>query len=67
MDARANIKHEQSGHSRSLREVQSTLDRFFTSLAKRQRPATEEEENYLELTLKIWKKNNKNIVYIFSV
>jgi hypothetical protein len=31
------------------REVQSTLDRFFTSpLAKRQRPATEEEETYLE-------------------
>ena len=30
-------------------EVQSTLDRFFTSpLAKRQRPATEEEETYLE-------------------
>ena len=30
------------------REFQSTLDRFLTSLAKRQRPATEEEENYLE-------------------
>ena len=31
------------------REVQSTLDRFLTSpLAKRQRPATEEEETYLE-------------------
>jgi hypothetical protein len=31
------------------REVQSTLDRFFTSpLAKRQRPTTEEEETYLE-------------------
>jgi len=31
------------------REVQSTLDRFFTSpLAKRQRPATEEQETYLE-------------------
>ena len=31
------------------REVQSTLDRFFTSpLAKRQRPATEEEETYLD-------------------
>jgi len=30
-------------------EVQSTLDRFFTSpLAKRQRPATEEEETYIE-------------------
>jgi len=30
------------------REVQSTLDRFLTSpLAKRQRPATEEEETYL--------------------
>jgi len=29
------------------REVQSTLDRFLTSpLAKRQRPATEEEETY---------------------
>ena len=37
-----------SGHS--TREVQSTLDRFFTSpLAKRQRPATEEQETYLEL------------------
>jgi len=36
-----------SGHS--MREVQSTLDRFFTSpLVKRQRPATEEEETYLE-------------------
>jgi hypothetical protein len=31
------------------REVQSTLDRFLTShLAKRQRPATEEDETYLE-------------------
>jgi len=30
------------------REIQSTLDRFSTSLAKRQRPATEEEETYLE-------------------
>jgi len=31
------------------REVQSTLDRFLTSLlAKRRRPATEEEETYLE-------------------
>jgi hypothetical protein len=31
------------------REVQSTLDTFLTSpLAKRQRPATEEEETYLE-------------------
>jgi len=31
------------------KEVQSTLDRFFTSpLAKRQRSATEEEETYLE-------------------
>jgi len=31
------------------REVQSTLDRFLTSpLAKRQRPASEEEETYLE-------------------
>jgi hypothetical protein len=50
------------------REVQSTFDRFSTSpLAKRQRPATEEEETYLELTLKIWKKNIKNVVYIFSV
>jgi hypothetical protein len=46
----------------------STLDRFLTSaLAKRQRQATEEEETYLEQTLKIWKKNSKNIVYIFSV
>ena len=40
-------KHERSGHS--TREVQSTLDRFLTSpLSKRQRPATEEEEIYLE-------------------
>ena len=31
------------------RDVQSTLDRFLTStLAKRQRPATEEEETYLD-------------------
>jgi len=31
------------------REFRLTLDRFFTSLlAKRQRPATEEEETYLE-------------------
>jgi hypothetical protein len=30
-------------------QVQSTLDRFLTSsLAKRQRPAAEEEETYLE-------------------
>jgi hypothetical protein len=50
------------------REVQSTLDKFLISpLAKRQRPATEEEETYLEKTLKIWKKNSKNVVYIFSV
>jgi hypothetical protein len=36
-------------HSEKKREVHSTLDRFFTSpLAKRQRPATEEEETYLE-------------------
>ena len=49
------------------REFQSTLDRFLTSpLAKRQRPATEEEETYLDQTLKIW-KNSKNVVYIFSV
>jgi len=34
---------------KGLREVQSTLDRFLTSpLVKRQRPATEEEETYLE-------------------
>ena len=32
------------------REVQSTLDRFFTShLANRERPATEEEETYCTL------------------
>jgi len=31
------------------REIQSTLDRILTSpLVKRQRPATEEEETYLE-------------------
>jgi len=45
VDARANksSKHERSGHS--TREVQSTLDTSLTSpLAKRQRPATEEEE-----------------------
>jgi len=31
------------------REIQSTLGRFLTSsLAKRQRPATEEEETYFE-------------------
>ena len=37
------------------REVQSTLDRCLTSpLAKRQRPATEEEENYGILN-KLWK------------
>ena len=35
--------------SKSSHERSSTLDRFFTSpLAKRQRPATEEEETYLE-------------------
>ena len=34
---------------KKIREVQSTVDTFFTSpLAKRQRPATEEEETYLE-------------------
>jgi len=38
-----------------------------SSLAKRQRPATEEEGTYLEQNLKIWKKNSKNVVYIFSV
>jgi len=38
-----------------------------SSLAKRQRQATEEEETYLELTLKISKKNSKNVVYIFAV
>ena len=37
------------------REFQSTLDRFLTSpLAKRQRPATEEEETYCTLN-KLWK------------
>jgi len=37
------------------REVQSTLDRFLTSsLAKRQRPATEEEETYCILNT-LWK------------
>jgi len=57
--------NSRSGYS--SREVQSTLDRFFTSpLAKRQRPVTEEEETYLEKTLKISKKNSKNVVYIFS-
>ena len=30
------------------REVQSTLDTFLTSLTKRQRPDTEEQETYLE-------------------
>jgi len=36
-------------NSLKKREVQSTLDRFFTSpLAKRQSPATEEEETYLD-------------------
>jgi len=40
-------KHGRSGHS--TREVHSALDRFFTSpLAKRQRPAPEEDETYLE-------------------
>jgi len=44
------------------------LDRFFTSpLAKRQNPATEQDETYLEQTLKIWKNNSKNVVYKFSV
>jgi hypothetical protein len=38
-----------------------------SSLAKRQRPATEEEETYPEETLKIWKESSKNVVYIFSV
>jgi hypothetical protein len=69
VDARANIKqqHKLSGHS--TREVQSTLDRFFTSpVTKRQRPVIEEEETYLEQTSKIWKKkNSKNFVYLFSV
>ena len=49
VEARAykSTKHEESGHS--TREVQSTLDKFLTSpLAKRQRPATEEQETYLE-------------------
>ena len=37
------------------REVQSTLNRFLTSpLAKRQRPATEEEKTYCTLN-KLWK------------
>ena len=36
-------------HFKNILKVQSTLDRFLTStLAKRQRPATEEEETYLE-------------------
>jgi len=44
--AHANIK-QYTFHS--TREVQSTLDIFLNSpLAKRQRPATEEEETYLE-------------------
>jgi hypothetical protein len=35
--------------SEKKRELQSTLDTFFTyPLAKRQRPATEEEKTYLE-------------------
>jgi len=34
--------------------------------ADHKRPATE-EGTYLEYTLKIWKKNSKNVVYIFSV
>jgi len=43
------------------------LDRFLTSpLAKRQRSATEEEETYCTLN-KLWKKNSKNVMYIFSV
>ena len=36
------------------KEVQTTLDRFFTSLAKRQGPATEEEKTYCTLN-KLWK------------
>jgi len=48
------------------REVQSTLDRFFISpLAKRQRPATEEEEIFLEKPLKIW-KNSKTLCTYFQ-
>ena len=39
------------------------MDRFLISpLAKIQRPATEEQETYLEETLKISKKNSKNVV-----
>jgi hypothetical protein len=42
VDARANIKQQ-------TRTFQSTLDRFLTSaVAKKQKPATEEEETYLE-------------------
>ena len=43
------------------REVQSTLDRFLTSsLAKRQRPATEEEETYCTLS-KLWKFGRRTV------
>jgi hypothetical protein len=42
------LNHFKNIHKK--REVQSTLDRFLTSpLAKRQRPATEEEETYCTL------------------
>ena len=67
VDARVNIK-QQTWTVGPFQERSSNLDRFSTSpLAKRQRPATEEEETYLEQTLKISKKNSKNVVYIFSV
>jgi len=48
--------------------IQLWTDIFTSPLAKRQRPATEEQETSLEYTLQIWKKeNSKNFVYIFSV
>jgi len=70
VDARANIKQQTwtVGPSQELKRTSVNFGQIFDfSFAKRRRPATEEEETYLELTLKIWKKNSKTFVYIFSV
>ena len=43
------LNHFKNILKKKKREFQSALDRFLTSsLAKRQRPGTEEEETYLE-------------------
>jgi len=61
VDAHANIKQQ----TWMVGPFQELI--FSVCMCVTKKWATEEEETYLELPLKIWKKNSKNVVYIFSI